>query len=259
MSLLSPLQLTFFYLGVGVKAALLLRLLLSRLYRVYRNFFFYIAVDLTDSVILAIVPFRTELYGSIYMVDHGLKVILGVLVVLELFRVALAGQPALSTFGRRTAAYILAAALVLAAFGLRLDSSIVPGQSTVLHYFFSFERTMDAWLLFFLVIISLFMLWFPVRMKRNVVIYIAGFVLYFFSRSAGLLLLNTLPLRYARPMGIGILCVSLGCLTIWLLALRREGEEVTVVVGHRWNPAAVEQLTGQLDTINASLIRISRP
>jgi hypothetical protein len=255
---LSRLELAFFYVNVIAKAALTLRLFLSGLHAVYRSFFLYLAFDLTESVILAIVPFDTE-YRNIYMAGHGIKVILGVLVVMELYRVALAGQPALSAYGQRTVAYFLVAAMLLAAGGLRLDSSIPAGQPVILHYFLSFERTMDAWLMGFLVIISLFMGWFPVRVKRNVVFYIAGFVLYFFSRSTGLLLTNMLPTRFARPVSIAMLGVSFGCLLTLLLALRREGEEATVVVGHVWNPAEVEHLTSQLDAINASLVRLSRP
>ena len=41
-------------------------------------------------------------------------------------------------------------------------------------------------------------------------------------------------------------------------AERLEGEKVTTVVGHRWDPAAMDRVSGQLDAINASLMKLSR-
>jgi hypothetical protein len=256
---LSPLEQGLLYLSIAAKAALMLRLLLAKLYSTYRSFFLYLTLDLSESVILAIVPFGTKLYLWVYMVGHGVKVMVAVLVVLELYQVGLAAHPALSGFGRKTVGYVLGAAMVLAACGLRLDSSVPQGQAPSLHYFLSFERTMDAWLLVFLVLISLFMAWFPVRLKRNVLIYLGGFVVYFLARSAGLLLTNMLPINSTGPLSSAMLAVSLCCLLTWLATLRPEGEEATVVVGHRWNPSQMEHLTGQLNAINASLVRLSRP
>lgn len=255
---LDTFELAFFYLDVTAKAALICRLVWGGLYRIYRGLFLYLAFDFVTSVVLATVPFRSASYAWIYIVGHSLKALLGLLVVTELYRLAMIGQPALSFYGRRTIAYVLGAAMFLAVCGLRLDAAVPAGQSTKLHNFFSFERTMDAWLMGFLVILSLFVAWFPVRLKRNVAMYIGGFVLYFFARSAGLLLTNLLPPRFTEPLSIAMLAISVGCLATWLVTLRREGEERTVVLGHSWNPDAIQRLTGQLDAINASLVRLSR-
>jgi hypothetical protein len=50
----------------------------------------------------------------------------------------------------------------------------------------------------------------------------------------------------------------MGCLLVWLLGLRREGESRTAVVGHLWNRAEADRLTEQLDAINDSLERLRR-
>jgi hypothetical protein len=42
----------------------------------------------------------------------------------------------------------------------------------------------------FLLMISVFMLWFPVCLKQNSFLYICGFVVYFLARSIGLLFSN---------------------------------------------------------------------
>jgi hypothetical protein len=135
---------------------------------------------------------------------------------------------------------------------------VPPGQSPLLHHFFAFERTMDACLLIFLLLIGFFITWFPVRLKRNVALYIGGFLIYSLARSSGLLLLNILPSQFAWPLGLAMLFVSPACLLAWLLMLQPEGERATVLLGHRWNPAAIGRLTDQLDSINASLARLPK-
>ena len=116
---------------------------------------------------------------------------------------------------------------------------------------------MDAWLVIFLLLISLFMTWFPLRLKRNSVLYIAGFVVYFLTRSTGLLLTNLEPQERFLIDSVMITIAS-GCLLVWLVALRASGEQTMTVFGHRWDPASMARLTGQLDAINARLLRFSR-
>jgi hypothetical protein len=254
----SPLQLGVFYLQTGATAALILRLGLSGLSKIYKSFFAYLAIQLAEFVALVLVSFHARFYGFTYFAGQGVRVVLSVFVVLEVYQLALADQPALARFGQRTVGYVLGAAALAAICGLALDSSVPPGQSIFLHHFLSFERTMDVWLLIFLLLISLFLLWFPVRLKKNVALYIGGFVVYSFARSFGLLFVNMLPVQFTIPLGTAMLAVSISCLAVWVFELRREGEEVTTVIGHRWNPAAMGRLMDQLKSINASLARLPR-
>jgi hypothetical protein len=192
------------------------------------------------------------------MVGQAVKIVLVVFVVLELYRLALAGQPALAKYGQETAGVALATAACVASLGLLVDSTVPPGRSVILYRFFSFERTMDTWILILLVVICLFMTWFPVRMKRNVAFYLGGFMFHFFARPAGLLLLNVLGSRFENPLNEAMLGVSSACLVLWLFAFGAAGEKATTVVGHRWDPGAMDKVTGQLNAINASLMKLSR-
>jgi hypothetical protein len=45
------------------------------------------------------------------------------------------------------------------------------------------------------------------------------------------------------------------CQLFWLFALGRQGEQKRVVVGHHWKPSDEQRLLGQLEAINASLLR----
>ncbi len=245
------------YLNLAATLALALNLIRTGLFRVYRFLFVYLAADAAQTVDLMLLRNHRRAYAWNYVFSQPFKVVLAVFVVLELYRVALAQRPALARFGRDTVGYVLAAAAVGAFALLMLDSSVSPGQSRVLHVLFSFERTMDIWMLIFLIAISAFMTWFPVRMTRNGALYIAGFAMYFLARATGLLLVDLAP-DFKKSLDPALLSVSFACLMVWLFALRRDGEQATVVIGHIWDPEAMVRLTGQLNAINARLLRLSR-
>jgi hypothetical protein len=245
------------YLNFAATLVLILRLARNGLYCVYPFLFVYLATDAAQTAALLLLRPRSNAYGWTYVFGQLVKIVLAIFVILEQYRVALAQRPALARFGRDAVGYILGAAAVLALSLLMLDSSIPPGQSKILHRVFSFERTMNVWMLTFLLVIGVFMTWFPVRMTRNGALYVAGFAIYFLSRALGLLLINLAP-DFQKSFDLAMLTVSFACLMVWLFALRREGEETTVVTGARRDPARIQQLTQQLDGMNARLAEIGR-
>jgi len=227
------------------------------LHAVYRYFFAYLAADALETGAGLIFQENRTLYGEIYFAGQSIKMILAVFVVLEIYRIALAGQPALARFGKSTVIYVLGAAASIAAAGFWLDASGPPKRSAVVVRFTSFERTMDAWMLLFLLMIGIFMLWFPVRLKRNSVLYISGFLMYFLARSVGLLLSNAAP-RLVNRLDNVMIATQIVCLILWTLVLQPAGEKATTVVGHRWDPDSADRLTHQLNAINSALLRLSR-
>lgn len=235
---------------------LIASLTFNGLHAVYRYFFAYLAADAIETSTALIFQQNHKLYAEIYFAGQALKMFLAVFVVLEIYRIALAGQPALARFGKRTVLYVLAAAAVIAAAGFWMDRGASSARPAVLREFASFERTMDAWMLVFLLMISVFIFWFPVRMKRNGVLYISGFMVYFLARSVGLLLSNVAPKLIAQ-LDTTMLAAQLLCLVLWTLALQPAGERVVTVIGHRWDPTAADRLKDQLSAINAALLRLS--
>jgi hypothetical protein len=227
------------------------------LYRVYLWLFAYLAMDAAQTSLLLLFKAHRKLYSWTYVLSQPLKVALTVFVVLELYRVALAQWPALARFVRNKVGQLMAAAAAVALLFVMLDPSSRDGQSPVLHGINSFERTMDIGMLVFLIIICVFMTWFPIHMTRNGMLYIAGFVVYFLSRATGLLLTNLAP-HFQDRFDTAMLSVSFACLMIWLVALRHRGEEVTVVSGPRRDPARMQHLTERLDAMNARLAEIAR-
>jgi hypothetical protein len=249
---------TIWYLSIGVTFVLLLRLIVTSLFLIYRNLFLFLLVNAVQALLLVVLQSNLNRYAQVYMSGQLLKMILSVFMVIELYFVALASHPALASFGKKLVAYALGLAAVVAAFGVVLDSSVLPGQSRILHRFFTAERTIDFAVLIFLLLISAFLLWFPIRMKWNIALYLGGFVVFFIAQSFGLLMVNLLPRALFGVMSNIMLSISLGCLLTWLFALRQDDGSRLAIVGHHWDPAAIGRLTGQLDQINAALLRFGR-
>jgi hypothetical protein len=152
----------------------------------------------------------------------------------------------------------MALAGVLAWAGISLDRAIPSGQFTAIHRFATFERSMNFVILVYLLLISGLLLWFPIRVRKNIVVYVSGFVLFSASRSFGVLLSNLLPPGNTRLISTVLLGLTLFSLLIWIVGIGPEGERVTASSGARMNPEMARRLTGQLDAINSALARFVR-
>ena len=242
----------------GLTAAVLVKLCWTGLVKTYKLFFCYLAADFLSSIGALTIPYDTKMYGNFYFASQTLKIVLSAFVLVEIYALALAGTPALARFGRNMVSYILAAAALVPVVGVLVDHA--KSRHPYLRGFFLFEQTMDGTMALFLIIISLFMAWFPVRMRRNVIVYIGGFIVWSLSRSALVHIVN----QWSGNKQVSLIansvemCIVIGCLSVWLLELRREGERRTAVVGHLWNRGEADRLKEQLEAINNGLERMRR-
>lgn len=246
-----------FYLNFMAQLVLLYRLLHSRLYRIYLSLFLYWLLQALPSVALMAIPIHSHPYVYVYWGAQTINVLMAVFVVQDVYRIALLEHPAVASFARRTVLAAMAMAAIVALSGITLDSTILAGQSRAVHRFATFERSMNIVILLFLLLISVLLLWFPIRVRRNIVVYISGFVLFSASRSFGLLLYNLRP-QDARLTSTILLGLTLLCLLIWIVGIEPEGELATATPGYRRNPETMQRLSHQLDSINAALTRYVR-
>jgi hypothetical protein len=254
---LSLAEQVLWYLNIAAVLFLLLRLHTQRLWRIYPSLFCYLLVDAAQQITALAFARRRTVYGEIYFVGQAVKIALAIWVVLELYQLALAQQPALARFGRRTLDYLFALA-VLAGVVNFFYTGFVAAPGNYPTGFFRLESTVDLATLVVLVLISGFLLWFPVRSTHNVAFCLGGFVFYVFQRWAGLVLAAIWP-QSVHTFGVVMMLISLACLVLWGFALRREGEKRVIVTGHRWNSAEAERLTVQLHAINSRLESLARP
>jgi hypothetical protein len=256
MTVQSVLQ-ALWYLNIAASAVLFVRLYFQRLAGIYPFLIAYLLWQSLEQVLALVFAKHHTTYAKIYFAGQGVKVILVIFVVLELFDRALIQQPALAKFGRRMVGYLFSVAVGIGLVNLLLDSGAASGLYPLLTRFLRLERSVDLVAFILLIVMSGFLLWFPVRAHRNAVFWLAGFMMYSFFRWTGLLLNNLWP-QFIDNFDLVMLTVALVCVAGWTFSLKPEGEKETVVTGHSWNPVQAERLTVQLNAINSRLERLVR-
>lgn len=245
---------------VRVAAFLLLaaRLAWTGLFRSYPLFFSFVLANGVLGVIGLQINWFSDAYTAFYRIEESIIMALAVFLILEMYRLAMAGTPALARFGQRMAGYVMLLAAVLAGAGYLLGGS---GKRTVEFRtlrFLALERTMDSWLFLLVLMICCFVVWFPVRLRVNLLSFMGGFLLLFLARCVVLYMVGRTRLHYSMYYGPIANTAAVLSLLTWTVALHRRGEIATAVLGHRWNPKAMERLALQLQSINASLERLGR-
>jgi hypothetical protein len=247
-------------LTIALIAAILVKLWYTHLIKAYTLLFCYLAFDCVWSVAALLIPYRTKYYAHFYFSGQTISIVIAALMLVEIYWLALESTPALAAFLRSAVGYILGAATLIPIVGLWADHSASARIHPFMRADLLFEQTLDATMAIFLIIISIFMAWFPVRLRRNVIVYITGFIAWSLSRSAAVHLARQFHgnTRITLVINVSQMCTALACLSLWLIGLQREGESRTAVVGHLSNRADAGRLIQQLDAINDSIARMRR-
>ena len=103
--------------------------------------------------------------------------------------------------------------------------------------------------------VTAFLVWFPVPLNRNVVLYSLVYALYFIAGTLAELAASLGGLAMWGAVNLTVNCVDLTCLALWIVFLNRSGETTTVVFSHTWTPQREDHLMRQLEAINTSLMR----
>jgi hypothetical protein len=237
-----------------VLLALCAKLWWSGLYKTYVFFFSYLVLEFLQSLIPVFVPLNGALYLDSYVASQALIVCSYALVVLELYSVILRNLEGIASLARRYIRITLALAIALSLLPLLVEKA----PSTPIGYLFIFERPILSSLLICVLLITGFLVYYPVPIGRNVIVYLVGYATYFIVEVTAIFFVNNLGHYSNRWMSDLTVVVPLICLMFWLFCLNRRGEEKSVVMGHQWNPRDEQRLRAQLDAINASLLRSAR-
>jgi len=131
---------------------------------------------------------------------------------------------------RRHIRVSLAIAIAISVLLLALEKS----SAALFEAFSVIERSIVSSLLIFVLLISVFLVYYPIPLTRNAIYFSIGYAFYFLAKATTLLLLNrdqNHPSVYASLM----IATCTVCLFFWAFVLKPSGEMSTVVVGHRWN------------------------
>jgi hypothetical protein len=241
------------YLQLAAIVGVLIRFLTAGLQRVYRFFFCYLVVLAGQGLFPLMVRRGTNLYGYVFIGIEGVIVLLYALIVLELYSLVLRNLPGIASISRRYIKIALGVAILISLMLLQLEQ--IPHD--VMARFFSFESTIVFSLVFFVFLITAFLVYYPIPLNRNVIFYSIGYAFYFTSKALALFLRNT-GHQWDAVFSFLLLGVSTACLIFWIFSLSRAGEQKTVVFGHKWNREDERYLLEQLDAINRSLMRVRK-
>ena len=111
-----------------------------------------------------------------------------------------------------------------------------------------------------LLIIFAFILWFPVKMSRNLAIFSIGLVVYFACK-AGLELLTIYHLASSHERSIYGVCINVIlalCFLYWIAFIDAKGRAAEVRMGHAWRSDEQKRLIEQMEALNSVLMRTSQ-
>ena len=239
-------------------AALALKLCAAGLQRTFPFFFIFLVYRLVRGVGLYYLPFHTDLYGYAWFATAPLFWLAYILVVLELHGHVLRKYAGISSLGRWVLIAGLVISIAVSGLSLRVDLSN-PGEGFPWVRFFTvIERGVMTSLAVFLLLITMFLVWYPVPLSRNVIMHSMVCAVYFLGATMGLLVRNLIGHSVTVAVNVALSTVDLVCLIMWAALLTRAGETSAMVLRHNWRPEEQQRLMDQLSTINATLLRAAR-
>jgi hypothetical protein len=235
-------------------SAVLIRLFASSLSRHYRLFTVFIAFELVRAIVTGGLSVRSMLYGYLYFLTQPIAWMLHALVVLELFRIALSSHPGIATLGRRIVIGAVAISAGISVATLAITSRSSDSRYVILENYLVLERVINSSLMIFVLLLGVFLAYFPVPLSRNARLHAGLFGLYFLGRTSLWLLRNLLGPDFTDEMNLVMFAVVGCCLAAWALFLTPAGETQVVRSRPRFSPEDEHRLVAQLDALNRTLV-----
>jgi hypothetical protein len=245
------------YLYVLLGLSLLAKLFWTGLFRRYPLFTGFLAADCLQTVVSAFVPYHTDAYFWFYAFSEPVLWLLYVAVVLELYALVLRDYPGLRFLWRWSIQTIMPAAALIALLTSFAKAAPATRSTWGVAPFLIVDRTVSLGLLVFLVLIQVILVWYPIRLSRNTILYCVGYTVFFAANTGALALITQLGFEISAAVNAGWQAVSCACLAVWLLGLNRAGETREIVTAS-WRPGERERLQEQLMEMNNILSRLSR-
>ncbi len=241
-------------------AILVVRLLVTGLWRHYPIFFWYFVFRIPNSVWPLVIenPGPTNLYEHVYIATEPITWIFHVLVVVELYRLVLQRYRGIYSLLRWAMYGSVAVGVTISV--LTLLPKIKPHaslDSRLLGIFFATQRGIDFALAVFLILILFFLSQFPVQLNRNILLH-ASLYTVFFLGNALTTFLRIFAVSGSALQTVNALMEALSaiCIFAWVFFLSPKGEEVLASFP-TLSPRHEEHALRQLESLNATLLKVS--
>jgi hypothetical protein len=252
------LQKSFWTLNVLASALVVGRLYWSGLYRTYRYFFAGLLVALLRSA--ALFPFSTRslTYYRIWMITEPVLWLSYVVVVIELYSLVLKQYRGIYSVGRMFFFVAVAASTIISALTVFPTMTGALAAHRLRYYYALIGRGVETSLAIFLLLLLALVTWFPVPLSRNLLIHCSVYSVYFFASNAINLFWHMGGTDANYWTNMARLAVALGCYLCWAFLLSRSGEERIASLRLGRSPLEEKRLLGQLEGLNATLLRAAR-
>jgi len=208
-------------------------------------------------------------YRLLWLVSTLVMWVFSLALVYSLSKVVLAELPGIQRLSRKLLNIVFVVAIGLAASTVSGEYTATGGAKLldridrVLVAAYTIDRAIAMSASLVLVVILAFILWFPVKMPRNLAIFSVGFVIYFTAKTAfSLFRTYSAPGAYSHTIGqwvsVAINLVLVACFIYWVVFIDPKGQTAQVRIGHSWHVADQNRLIDQLEALNSALLRSSR-
>jgi hypothetical protein len=259
------------YATEALAIVLIFRLLFMRDHRerVYYIFVAFLAIQLANTVVYFAYS-RWALnkldYRIIWICSTAIVATFSLWLVYAIAKAVLAELPGIFRFSRNLLNIVFPLAILIAFSTARSEYGLTQGAKfhdpldRLISIFSVADRGISMASVLVLIAILAFILWFPVRMSRNLAIFSVGFVVYFASKTA-LELVNIYSAPGAKATAILSTFASLvliSCFLYWIVFIDPRGQTAQVRMGHSWRLADQKGLLDQLEALNGTLMRSSQ-
>jgi len=228
------------------------RLFHARLHRIYPAFAYLQVFGVVQWVFIS-TTYGTPYYVSVYVTTSALSTVIQVLIILELYSRILRGFSGIASIARTYTYIALTISILISLVLVRLEKTPVSFTA----HFILYRRSLISTLVFFILLMLVLLIYYPIPLSRNVAVYFAGYTVYFLCTSTVL---------FARNIGIAdlpvinnaLLTIPVLCLFFWAIVLNPRGETTQITIGHRWNRDDEARLLQQLRAMNSTLSQTAR-
>jgi hypothetical protein len=252
------LQKSFWTLNVLASALVAWRLYWAGLHRTYRYFFASLILTLVRS--LSLLPFgpRQPIYYRIWVGTEPVLWLSYVLVVFELYSLVLKHYRGIYTVGRVFFFVAVAVSSVISALTVLPTMTGALAIRPLLYYYALVERGIVTSLAIFLLLLLALVTWFPVPLSRNLLIHCSVYTTYFFVSNVINLFWHLGGENTNYWTSMSRFAVALACYLCWAFLLSPSGEDRTASLHLGRSPLEEKRLLGQLEGLNATLLRTAR-
>jgi hypothetical protein len=246
-------QVAFYGCNIVAFAALLVRIISLRLAKSYPALVVWLAANAAFSSLPWIVRMDFLFYHWFFIYTESFELLLYLLTVLELYGKILKTLPGVASTARIFIQIVVPASAIGSALLLAMERHPV----SYLDWFYRVDGAVITTLVLSVLMITAFMVWFPIRVSRNTVIYSIGYAVYMVPKGASLFLMNSGHGGMWLAGAVGMAMSTL-CLLFWAVTINRAGEGAMLSPGSLFHSHDGARLITQLEAINRTLLRVAR-